>query len=51
MRFNKSKFKFLDLGRGNPHYQYILEDKRFECSPAEKVLGVLVNGKLDMSQQ
>ena len=51
MRFNRSKCKVLHLDHGNPHYQYKLGDVRMEHSPAEKDLGVLMNGRLDMSQQ
>jgi len=51
MRFNKSRCKVLRVARGNIHYQYKLGDERIEHSPANKGLGVLMHGKLDMSQQ
>jgi len=51
MKFSKSKYWILHLGRGSPGYTYKLGDERLENSPAERDLGIWVDGKLNMHQQ
>ncbi|GAB0179249.1 mitochondrial enolase superfamily member 1 [Grus japonensis] len=51
IKFNKGECEVLQLGRNNPRHQYKLKVNWLESSFAEKDLVVLVNTKLNMSQQ
>ena len=49
-RFSKAEYKVLQLCQGNPRYKYQQEEE-LEGSAVEKNVGVLMDKKLDLSQQ
>jgi len=52
MRFNnRAKCQVLPLGHNHPMQRYRVGEEWLKSCPAEKDLGVLVNSRLNMSQQ
>uniref|UniRef100_A0A803T918 Reverse transcriptase domain-containing protein n=1 Tax=Anolis carolinensis TaxID=28377 RepID=A0A803T918_ANOCA len=51
MKFNRDKCKILHFGRKNGYQRYRMGDAWLDSSVCEKDLGVLVDNKLNMSQQ
>ncbi|KAJ7407796.1 rna-directed dna polymerase from mobile element jockey-like [Pitangus sulphuratus] len=51
IKFNKAKREVLHMGRGTPKDKYRVGEEWIESDSAEKDLGVLMDERLDRSQQ
>lgn len=51
VKFNKAKHKVLHLDQGDPKHRYKLGSEWIESRLVEKELGVLVDERLDRTQQ
>jgi len=51
MKCKMSKCWILHLGQGNPEHMYRLRLERLEGSPMERLLGVCIDGRLNISEQ
>ena len=51
VKFSKATGRVLHMGQGNSKHKYRLGGEWIESSPAKKVLGVLLDEKLDMTCQ